>query len=354
MIPRSLGPVALSLALVLLVAGCGSRSPEVPASPMPPTATVIPPTATPMAPTATLPPTAIDLDVEGSWQGTTADGKLVSFDVVNNALTSRTFRVELPDCSKFYLFGVGGATPIVDSTFYSRSSGGGSATDFSGSFTSPTTAEGRLELTFTGYVGCNGSLSTTWTATKSEAALTATDPAPVTPTASPAPISTTSTRVSTPSAASPTATPVILAAPLVGSEQPGAVVKTDSLNVRSGPGAAYAVIGSARKGDVLGVIGQFGQCAWLKVNLPKGQGWVNGEAQYITLNATCAAIPVASAPPPPTPKPTFAAPAPSAAAGPIKGAPVHVDLTNADAVTIGGVLLDNSLFYLPLARSSRR
>lgn len=82
---------------------------------------------------------------------------------------------------------------------------------------------------------------------------------------------------------------------------PAVVVRTGSLNIRSGPGTNYAVIGAAQQGDSLLVIGQTGGCAWLKVNRPAGEGWVIGGAEYVTCNTPCSTVPAAAVPPTPVP-----------------------------------------------------
>lgn len=85
---------------------------------------------------------------------------------------------------------------------------------------------------------------------------------------------------------------------------PEAVVQIDTLNVRSGPGTVYDVIGGVHRGDKLRVIGQANGCGWLKVIVStKPQEWVAGEANYVTLNLPCISIPAALVPPTPTPLP---------------------------------------------------
>jgi serine protease Do len=79
-----------------------------------------------------------------------------------------------------------------------------------------------------------------------------------------------------------------------------AEVQSDTLNVRAGPGTNYNRIGSVNQGDILGVVGQVNNCAWLSVvTLDGTEGWVSGAAQYISLDTPCAQIPRAQAPQPP-------------------------------------------------------
>ena len=67
--------------------------------------------------------------------------------------------------------------------------------------------------------------------------------------------------------------------------QPTATVVARTLNVRSGPGTNYAVIGSAAKGTRFGIIGQFNNCSWLKVvDAKKHEGWLVGTRQYVSID----------------------------------------------------------------------
>ncbi|WP_408007043.1 SH3 domain-containing protein [Pseudalkalibacillus sp. A8] len=56
------------------------------------------------------------------------------------------------------------------------------------------------------------------------------------------------------------------------------VVNATSLNVRSGPGTNYNVIGSVSKGDVVEIMNI--QNSWYEINLKQGKGWVAGK--YVT------------------------------------------------------------------------
>ena len=85
-------------------------------------------------------------------------------------------------------------------------------------------------------------------------------------------------------------------------DQPLAVVKVDTLNVRSGPGTNYSRVGVVKRDDALVVEGQLNNCAWLQVITPDGAaGWVSGSDKYVTLDTRCADIaeakPPAEAPP---------------------------------------------------------
>ncbi|MEZ4732622.1 MAG: tetratricopeptide repeat protein [Caldilineaceae bacterium] len=71
-----------------------------------------------------------------------------------------------------------------------------------------------------------------------------------------------------------------------------AVVQSRTLNVRSGPGTNYGVIGQLNSGMRLNVVAQAYTCAWLQVQLADGrQGWIAGQAPYAALEGNCALIP---------------------------------------------------------------
>ncbi|MCB0201826.1 MAG: SH3 domain-containing protein, partial [Anaerolineae bacterium] len=105
-------------------------------------------------------------------------------------------------------------------------------------------------------------------------------PAPTdTPAPSPtdAPPTATPTQViptDTPLPPTPTDTPEPTATPTQAG--PAAEVKSQSLNVRAGPGTDHPIIGSASQGDALAVLGRTEDGSWLNIELPNGdQGWVS-------------------------------------------------------------------------------
>jgi serine protease Do len=88
--------------------------------------------------------------------------------------------------------------------------------------------------------------------------------------------------------AAPTPTPLPTPAPVL----PTGIVLANNLNVRSGPGTEFERLGAAPQGTVLPVAGQLGNCTWLRVTAPNDlEGWVSGDAAFITLDTPCAAIP---------------------------------------------------------------
>jgi TolB protein len=82
---------------------------------------------------------------------------------------------------------------------------------------------------------------------------------------------------------------------------PGVKGKVTSfgLNVRTGPGTAYPVIGELSLGDSVEVIGKNAAGDWLQIAYNGQEGWI--AAAYTDLAGSLAALPEASAPPPPPP-----------------------------------------------------
>lgn len=113
---------------------------------------------------------------------------------------------------------------------------------------------------------------------------------------------------------SPTETPAPPADP--------AVVIGQNMNVRSGPGTNYAVIGTASSGQRYGVTGKNSQGDWWQINYNGQAGWVYGPlvtAQNTGAVAVAANIP--APPPPPTPVPATATPVPQPTATPAPAQP---------------------------------
>ncbi len=69
-------------------------------------------------------------------------------------------------------------------------------------------------------------------------------------------------------------------------------ILSNSLNFRDGPGTDFAIVVVLKKGDVLRVVGEYTDCAWLKVVTPDGaEGWVSGDPEFIQLDAACDVLP---------------------------------------------------------------
>lgn len=106
-----------------------------------------------------------------------------------------------------------------------------------------------------------------------------------TPTLTPTP---TPTKTSTPT---PTKTPTPTA---TATPTPDAIVIGNTINVREGPGTNYLQQGKFNKNEELDIVGQFENCAWLKVSRRNQTltGWVSGDARYIQLQTNCENIPL--------------------------------------------------------------
>lgn len=108
-----------------------------------------------------------------------------------------------------------------------------------------------------------------------------------------------------PTPAEPTATPT-----------PEGVTVTvlQNMNVRSGPGTNYPVVGAGTAGQTTKVLGRNDDGTWLQVEYPSdsGVGWVFGELVQVTGDPQGVAVAQAPPPPPPTatPVPTEVPPTP--------------------------------------------
>ena len=153
--------------------------------------------------------------------------------------------------------------------------------------------------------------------------------APATPTAAATlqPPPSVSTVVTDTTAAQPTAAPAsaftvttttTTAAPSAPDAATVALVRsTTRLNIRSGPGTTYAVIGKADPSQPLTIVGRTTDGSWVEVQLPEATettGWV--AAQYVTIGSeTAVAVTADRATTPPQPNPVAAPAAPVAASG---------------------------------------
>ena len=120
----------------------------------------------------------------------------------------------------------------------------------------------------------------------------------VTPTATAMPLPTAT------ATALPTDTPTPALAP-TPVPPPGGVVNADALNVRTGPGTVYGIVGVLKAGDEVEISARTAAGDWLAVVTAEGrQGWVY--ATYVDLSGPLDSIPVA-AEIPPTPRPAATA-----------------------------------------------
>lgn len=74
-------------------------------------------------------------------------------------------------------------------------------------------------------------------------------------------------------------------------QQPTAVVISAGLNIRSGPGLTYSIIGYLRNNQAVAIVGEAENCRWLRIRVAESkEGWISGKADYVTVNTACATI----------------------------------------------------------------
>lgn len=160
-----------------------------------------------------------------------------------------------------------------------------------------------------------------------QAAVEAANPPPTFTPAPPAPPPPTSTTLPP----TPTLTPPPPAA-ASATPEPAPQVQVNpglstAVNVRSGPGTVYPVVGQAQPGQSAAVTGRNAAQDWWQIELAGLSGWIYGG--LVTFSGNAAAVAVAQAPPPP---PT-ATPAPAAAA--TEAAPPETTAELADTLRCG-------------------
>jgi hypothetical protein len=106
---------------------------------------------------------------------------------------------------------------------------------------------------------------------------------------------------------------------------PDAVVSSQAANLRAGPGTVYEVVGQARQGDELHIVGK-SSGGWLEVTLPDGtRGWVS--VSLLVVNLDLGQVAVAAIPPTPTPAYT-PTPAPTPVPRVCPSGPALVEVSN--------------------------
>ncbi|MCL4505212.1 MAG: SH3 domain-containing protein [Chloroflexi bacterium] len=91
---------------------------------------------------------------------------------------------------------------------------------------------------------------------------------------------------------------------------PGLTIVNDAINIRSGPGTTYDLVGQLAKGATAAVRGKSADGTWWQIDYPSapgGLGWVFGE--LVQANTAAADAPVVNVPPPPTGLPVTVTPA---------------------------------------------
>ena len=131
----------------------------------------------------------------------------------------------------------------------------------------------------------------------------------------------------------PTATPAPALQPTATPIPKPMVVASNALNVRSGPGTAYPIVGALNAGEQADILAKNPESDWWQVTLPNGQtGWVLGT--LVQASGDTASIAVAAnipaAPPTATPAPVAAVPA---EVPPAEQAPAEAAATAAPAAS---------------------
>lgn len=102
----------------------------------------------------------------------------------------------------------------------------------------------------------------------------------------------------------------------------GTVTGASVLNIRSGPGTNFPVVGAARSGDTGTIVGRSQDGRWWVVDapsLPGGVGWVS--ADFVTVT-NAENVPVVQSPPTPVPPPTRVPPTPAPTRVPATATPI--------------------------------
>lgn len=84
----------------------------------------------------------------------------------------------------------------------------------------------------------------------------------------------------------------------------GTVVGAQVLNIRSGPGTNFPVIGAARTGDQGEIVGRSADGRWWAVSIPSAPGGIGWVSSDFVLATNAESVPVIASPPTPTPRPT--------------------------------------------------
>lgn len=93
---------------------------------------------------------------------------------------------------------------------------------------------------------------------------------------------------------------VLLPTVLLQAQSIQITVKVATLNVRSGPGKAYPILGTLAKGDVVDATGRSADRAWLVIQYQGADGWIANLKANVSVTGDIRTLPVIKAPPKPT------------------------------------------------------
>jgi ABC-type branched-subunit amino acid transport system substrate-binding protein len=110
--------------------------------------------------------------------------------------------------------------------------------------------------------------------------------------------------------ATPTPRPTNTPVPTATLDGVYATVVSQVLNVRTGPGTNYDVLGQLREGETVRLIGANVNFTWAVIEFRGGQGWISTEPNLLSISGDRRTLPVVTPPPSPTPGPT-STPAPT-------------------------------------------
>lgn len=108
--------------------------------------------------------------------------------------------------------------------------------------------------------------------------------------------------------AQPPAAPTAAPAPATPSSASASAIPNSNLNIRSGPGATYGVVGTAFGGQEYAILGRNSDSSWVQIE----GGWIAGWLAIIRGDLNAIPVTATSAPPPPSvPLPAPASPVPA-------------------------------------------
>jgi len=253
----------------------------IPPTPVPPTA--VPPTAVPSTPTSA--PAAAPTVAPGG--NITLPELPVPTGIVGVVGVNGATLYNLPEGSAVSVLPVGSAISLVARTADSR-------------WLQGRTPSGDLGWIFSDeIVAFSIDKLPVWSDGEppAEAATPEAQAAPPTPvatvTAAPTPRAATMTTQPPPAQTQPE--PGAAASPVVGEQTTGRVSTTGSgLNIRSGPGADYPIVGRALPQELLTIIGRTDAADWLQIEVAAGgTGWVS--ASFVESNMAVTSLPLATA-----------------------------------------------------------
>jgi uncharacterized protein YgiM (DUF1202 family) len=88
------------------------------------------------------------------------------------------------------------------------------------------------------------------------------------------------------------------------------LIRSETQNVRTGPGLEYEILGQLRRGDLERVVGASLDFSWVVINFRGTQGWLSTAPNLLEVLGDRRTVPVVNPPPVPTPRPATGTPPP--------------------------------------------